>query len=249
VRTIAIWAAAGLLGALAQVGSAPAALAQTAFAAYSEIALRAETPFPKWQGVRERLATESATVARCLRAQACGSPVAAKIAQRMQGLPAESRLVQAEAVHRLVNARPYREDQRQFGRGDVWQAPFAFWGQGGDCEDYAIAKYMALTALGFAPEQLRLTVLTSRMRREVHAVLLIEIDGAWYVADNLRRSLHALDRYEGWKPLYSVSDAGAWRYVARPLGEQQELAGGAPAADLEPAVRRLAQSEPNRSRL
>jgi hypothetical protein len=61
--------------------------------------------------------------------------------------------------------------------------------------------------------------------------------------------LQVLDRYEGWKPLFSVSDAGAWRYVARPLTEQQELAGGAPAADLEPAAQRLAQSEPDRSRL
>jgi predicted transglutaminase-like cysteine proteinase len=247
VRKIAIWAAAGLLGALAQVGSAPAALAQTVFKAYSEIALRAEAPFPKWEGVRERVAAEAAAVAGCLRGEAC-APLAADIARRIQGLAAEPPLAQAEAVHRLINARPYREDQRQFGRRDVWQAPFAFWGQGGDCEDYAIAKYMALSALGFAPEQLRLTVLTSRTRQEVHAVLLIEIDGAWYVADNLRRSLHVLDRYEGWKPLFSVSDAGAWRYVARPLVQPEELAGGAPAADLEPAVQRLAQSEPNRSR-
>lgn len=247
MRTISIWAAAWLLGALAQVGSAPAALAQSSFAAYSEIGLSAEAPFPKWQLVRERLGAEAEAVERCLTGADCGSPVAAEIARRLQGLPSQTRLAQAEAVHRLVNARPYREDQRQFGRSDVWQAPFAFWRQGGDCEDYAIAKYMALRALGFSPEELRLTVLTSRMRREVHAVLLIEVEGAWYVADNLRRSLRLLEQYDGWKPIFSVSDAGAWRYVARPLG--QELVRAEPAADAEPAARRLAQAGPDRNRL
>ena len=73
--------------------------------------------------------------------------------------------------------------------------------------------------------------------------------GAWYVADNLRRSLRRLDRYDGWKPVFSVSDAGAWRYVARPLGAGQEVARTEPPADPEPAAKLLARSEPNRSRL
>jgi predicted transglutaminase-like cysteine proteinase len=197
--------------------------------------------------VRERIGLEAAAVQRCLGGAECAAPLAAEIAGRIRNLPAQSRLAQAEAVHRLVNARPYREDQRQFGRSDVWQAPFAFWNQGGDCEDYAIAKYMALRALGFSSEQLRLTVLTNR--REVHAVLLIEIEGAWYVADNLRRSLRRLDQYDGWKPVFSVSDAGAWRYVARPLEDGQEVARAEPPADPEPAAKPLARSEPNRSRL
>jgi predicted transglutaminase-like cysteine proteinase len=247
VRTKSIWAAIWLLGALAQVGSAPAALAQPAFADYSEIELRAETPFPKWQLVRERIGLEAAAVERCLGGAGCEAPLAAEIAGRIQDLPPQSRLAQAEAVHRLVNGRPYREDQRQFGRSDVWQAPFAFWDQGGDCEDYAIAKYMALRALGFSPEQLRLTVLTNR--REVHAVLLIEIEGGWYVADNLRRSLRRLDQYDGWSPVFSVSDAGAWRYVARPLEKAQEVARTEPPADPEPAAKRLAYFEPDRSRI
>ncbi len=114
-----------------------------------------------------------------------------------------------------MNSRPYRDDRRQFGRSDVWQTPFAFWRSGGDCEDYAIAKYMALRALGFSDTQLRLTVMTGRASREVHAVLLIEIDQRWYVADNLERGLRPVEAHDGWKPEFSVSAAGAWRYVAR----------------------------------
>jgi hypothetical protein len=83
----------------------------------------------------------------------------------------------------------------------------------------------------------------------VHAVLLIEIGGTWHVADNLRRSLHPLERYDGWKPVFSVSDAGAWRYVARPLGDPQELARAEQVGAPEPAARRIAQVEPDRGRL
>lgn len=249
MRTISIWAAAWLLGALAQVGSAPAALAQSSFAAYSEIGLSAEAPFPKWQLVRERIGAEAAAVERCLNGPECDSSAADEIARRIDGLRSDPQLAQAETVHRLINGRPYREDRRQFGRSDVWQAPFAFWRQGGDCEDYAIAKYMALRALGFSPEQLRLTVLTSPLRGEVHAVLLIEIEGAWYVADNLKQSLRPIEKYDGWKPVYSVSDAGVWRYVARPLEDGLELVRAEPAADAEPAARRGAQSGPDRNRL
>lgn len=236
-----------MLAALSLAAPANPVMAGQTFAGYEELALRTGANFPKWQLVRAQISEEAHAVERCLLSGDCSAPAAADIAGGIKDLTEAPALEQAEAVHWLVNARPYREDRRQFGRNDVWQTPFSFWRQGGDCEDYAIAKYMALRALGFSPEELRLTVLTSRMRREVHAVLLIEVEGAWYVADNLRRSLRLLEQYDGWKPIFSVSDAGAWRYVARPLG--QELVRAEPAADAEPAARRLAQAGPDRNRL
>jgi predicted transglutaminase-like cysteine proteinase len=156
--------------------------------------------------------------------------------RRLRSIAEEPPIAQAEAVHLVMNARPYREDRRQFGRSDVWQSAFAFWERGGDCEDYAIAKYMVLSALGFSQEELRLTVMISRSRGEVHAVLLIEIDGAWYVSDNLKRKLRPLDGYDGWKPVFSVSEAGAWRYVLRAsaIGEKKAAA---TAETAEPAVK------------
>ena len=238
-----------MLAALSWVGAANPVMAGQTFAGYEELALRTGANFPKWQLVRAQIGEEAHAVERCLLSGDCSSKAAADIAGGIKDLGNASALEQAEAVHWLVNARPYREDHRQFGRNDVWQTPFSFWRQGGDCEDYAIAKYMALRALGFSDDQLRLTVMTNRTRGEVHAVLLIRIAEAWYVADNLRRSLRPLEQYRGWRPVFSVSDAGAWRYVARPLPEPQEVAQSASASDPEPASRRVANSAPNRERL
>lgn len=246
MRTRSIWTVVLLF--LALVPPAAAAQTQPGFSSYTAVAFRSDQTFPKWQLVREGVGREAEAVRHCLEGAECATPQAAEIAGRMRRLEGAEPLAQAEAVHRLMNARPYEEDRRQFGRSDVWQTPFAFWRQGGDCEDYAIAKYMALRALGFDEERLLLTVLVGRARGEVHAVLLIEIAGDWYVADNLKRGLRPLDRYDGWKPVFSVSDAGAWRYVARSLADGADLAAAAPAGDPEPATRTVAEAAPNRAR-
>ena len=192
----------------------PAHAAQP-FLAYFERSLPSGQNFPKWNAIGDSLSQEIAAVEGCLGGAGCPSRAAGEIAGRLADIDGGSPLSRAEAVHDLMNSRPYRDDRRQFGRSDVWQTPFAFWRSGGDCEDYAIAKYMALRALGFSDTQLRLTVMTGRASREVHAVLLIEIDQRWYVADNLERGLRPVEAHDGWKPEFSVSAAGAWRYVAR----------------------------------
>src|SRR4051794_14542904 len=53
---------------------------------------------------------------------------------------------QLRLVNRFVNRRVhYVEDQRRFGRADVWSAANDTLRSGrGDCEDYAIAKYQLL---------------------------------------------------------------------------------------------------------
>lgn len=231
MRAIATLAGMVLIALAPILASTPAGAAHP-FGAYSEIALRSGQAIPKWQAIRRPLAEQAAAVRECLETGACSSPAAVEIARKLAGLAALQPLEQAEAVHRLMNARPYKDDLRQFASSDVWQTPLAFWRQGGDCEDYALAKYLALRVLGFSEAELRLTILTSRARREVHAVLLVAVGGDWYVADNLKRGLRRADRYDGWKPEYSVSDAGAWRYVARSASTL------AAAAD-EPAATKL----------
>jgi predicted transglutaminase-like cysteine proteinase len=222
--------------ALTLICGAGQAFAAQPFVSYEEVAFRPGIAFPKWQAIQQRLDAEAQIVEHCLAGTECQSPAAADIADHLRELVALRSLDQAEAVQRLVNARPYVEDRRQFGVGDLWQTPLDFWANGGDCEDYAIAKYLALRVLGFSDAQLRLTILTRRSDHEVHAVLLVAVGADWYAADNLRRGLRRLDGYEGWKPEFSVSDAGFWRYVARPAAVEQVAAAGStrlpePAAD------------------
>ena len=234
--------------ALASICGAEAALAAQPFVSYEEVAFRAGIAFPKWQAIQQRLDAEAQIVEHCLAGTECQSPAAADIADHLRELVALRSLDQAEAVQRIVNGRPYVEDRRQFGVGDLWQTPLAFWANGGDCEDYAIAKYLALRVLGFSDAQLRLTIMTRRSDHEVHAVLLVAVGADWYVADNLKRGLRRLDGYDGWKPEFSVSDAGFWRYVARPAAVEQVAA--VPNAPLpEPAGDSAKSSAPSAATL
>jgi predicted transglutaminase-like cysteine proteinase len=47
----------------------------------------------------------------------------------------------------------------QWGEVDVWSSPLVTFNTGaGDCEDYAIAKYVALQMTGISAEDLRIVV-------------------------------------------------------------------------------------------
>ena len=60
-------------------------------------------------------------------------------------------------VNGFFNRQPFVEDQAQWGVEDYWATPSEFLSSGGgDCEDYAIAKYFTLKELGVPAAKLRL---------------------------------------------------------------------------------------------
>ena len=86
---------------------------------------------------------------------------------------------QMAEVNEAVNEKPYTADAEQYGKSDFWEALT----DTGDCEDYALAKYQALVAAGFSPNELRLACCYTESG-EYHAVLLVDLDGATWVLDN-----------------------------------------------------------------
>lgn len=77
--------------------------------------------------------------------------------QLMQADHGQDELALVNKVDRFVNRADYRTDQARFARDDVWSAPDEFFSQGeGDCEDFAIAKYFTLIALGVPMKRLQL---------------------------------------------------------------------------------------------
>jgi predicted transglutaminase-like cysteine proteinase len=67
-----------------------------------------------------------------------------------------NRWSQINRVNRYVNAVAYRSDLANWGQDDRWVGPGEFFARGGDCEDYAIAKYFALRSLGISKDDLRI---------------------------------------------------------------------------------------------
>jgi predicted transglutaminase-like cysteine proteinase len=62
-------------------------------------------------------------------------------------------------------------DLAQFGECDVWSSPLVTFTSGrGDCEDYAVAKFVALYLACISPEDLRIVIMRDTIRGEDHAV-------------------------------------------------------------------------------
>lgn len=122
------------------------------------------------------------------------------------GLAAEDRLAKLDKVNRYINRVAYRDDQVNWGQRDYWATPREFFGRGGDCEDYAIAKYQSLKALGLPVEELRLLILWDSKRGIAHAVLAVGPPGRELVLDNVHSVIYPLSALPHYRVHYSLND-------------------------------------------
>lgn len=83
-------------------------------------------------------------------------------------------------VNAKVNQFPYLSDPLRFGALEKWEAIDA---EGGDCEDFAIAKLRMLLGRGWPSSALRLATCWVETG-EYHAVLLVDIGEETWVLDN-----------------------------------------------------------------
>jgi predicted transglutaminase-like cysteine proteinase len=88
-------------------------------------------------------------------------------------------------VNFRFNRLRYQDDQSTWDAEDYWAAPEQFYAVGGgDCEDYAIAKYFALLELGFSRDNLAIAL--GMTDEGFHAVLTYwDGEDAW-ILDNMR---------------------------------------------------------------
>jgi predicted transglutaminase-like cysteine proteinase len=104
----------------------------------------------------------------------------------------------------------YLNDLTNSGRSDYWQSAFETVATGvGDCEDYAIAKYVALRALDVPAEQLEFTV-GKLQNRGAHAVLLARTPEGPRLLDNLRVDVEPIERCRDFLPIYSANENSAY---------------------------------------
>ncbi|MGB0719470.1 MAG: transglutaminase-like cysteine peptidase, partial [Bdellovibrionales bacterium] len=116
----------------------------------------------------------------------------------------------ADAVNRLVNQKRYILDNNNWGKSDYWATPVEFLKRGGDCEDFAIAKYTALRSLGFPEERLRLAIVQDLQKNIPHAVLVVYTDEGAYLLDNQNKNLVSAEYGSRYKPIYSINRHAWW---------------------------------------
>ena len=138
----------------------------------------------KWLQVRDEIAQNAIVLAGCRSVPETCPPAARRFLALIDGARGKEGRALLGELNRAVNlAIAYVSDLKQHGT-DVWSAPLATFASGkGDCEDYAIAKYLALRESGIAAENLRLVVVQTR-RDSAHAVLAARLDDCWLLLDN-----------------------------------------------------------------
>jgi len=114
----------------------------------------------------------------------------------------------------------FDDDISVWGQTDYWATPLETIGMGsGDCEDFSIAKYFSLLAMGVPVNKLRLVYVRARLNgpagpfQQAHMVL------AWYptpnaeplILDNLKPVILPASQRPDLSPVFSFNSAGLWQ--------------------------------------
>lgn len=138
----------------------------------------------------------------------------------LAGLVGQNEVAQIAAINGFVNRRiEYREDMEVWGQVDYWASPLESLEKGqGDCEDFAIAKYFGLTALGVPHRKLRLVYVRAAMGGPPvpHMVLAYypTPDADPLVLDSLVPDVRPASQRTDLTPVFSFNAEGIWEGVS-----------------------------------
>lgn len=174
--------------------------------------------FTKWTGMFERFNASLNSNS--------GSAELAKFKQDLQNLKGLPLATMATQVNDMMNAKRYVTDQANYGQTDYWATPVEFFQRGGDCEDFAIAKYTALRALGVPENRLRIAIVQDLQKNIPHAILIVYTDHGAMVLDNQIKRAVSTSRISHYKPIFSINQEAWWLHTA-PKGNITRVASAA----------------------
>jgi len=160
-------------------------------------------------------------------------------AERMYGGEARSRLLawqdlirgsgglsergKMDKVNGFFNGFDFVSDESHWGVDDYWATPVEFIASGGgDCEDFALAKYFTLKAVGVSEDKLNLTYVKALGLNQAHMVLTFypAPDAEPLVLDNLVDDILPASARTDLLPVYSFNGSGLWIAKQRGRGRQ-----------------------------
>lgn len=138
----------------------------------------------------------------------------------IQVLKNEPELTQIRTVNDFFHRNlTYQTDMRLHQVEDFWTTPLETIGQGaGDCEDYAIAKYITLRLAGMDADKLRLIYVRARIGgphsniSQAHMVLgyFPTPSSEPLILDSLIRTIQPASEREDLTPVFSFNSDGLW---------------------------------------
>jgi predicted transglutaminase-like cysteine proteinase len=116
-------------------------------------------------------------------------------------------------VNRFFNLFRFIDDSKLWGVSNYWATPVEFIGvNGGDCEDYSIAKYFTLLELGIPDEKMRITMVKATKLNQYHMVLAYYDTPASMplILDNLDGVIKPANQRDDLIPVYSFNASQLW---------------------------------------
>jgi predicted transglutaminase-like cysteine proteinase len=174
----------------------------------------------RWRAVQSDIAIELSVIRLCRAEPAhCPSRVAPRFLAIVDEGAAETGRLRLGVINRGINLamRPVSSVQAH-GVPEYWAAPLAaLESGGGECADYAIAKYVALIEAGVAVDDVRIVFVIDRDRGDRHAVTAARDDGGWLILDDRTMALVEDIAAGSYAPILSIDHRGVRTYAWVPV--------------------------------
>lgn len=171
-------------------------------------------PFKKWTSAIERYSKEMAkqkgTDCNSKKFNECHY---AEWTKFLDGLRDKDKMTQVVEVNKYMNTRKYIEDPDNWGKKDYWATPGEFLARFGDCEDYAISKFLSLERLGFEDKEMRVVAVKDMNLKIGHAVLVVFMDGKVHLLDNQIKQVVDTTTVKHYQPVFSINKTYWWRHL------------------------------------
>lgn len=157
--------------------------------------------FTKWTSMFERFAARQNGDSHIIQVSFSADHAPARIADL------------ARTIDEQINQIPYVDDQQNWGKSDYWATPDEFISRGGDCEDFAIAKYMALKSAGLGDDRMRIAIVHDSVKNIPHAILVVYSEDGPLILDNQSPVTRRADEITRYKPIFSINQTAWWLHT------------------------------------
>lgn len=195
--------AASLIALLCVTATASAGIEKVGLFRTRELHSASLKSFPKWRDMMARFEHE---LAEC-------TPDRCRLDEWQQlvvSLSGRNPMAQLKLVNSAINRHQYIEDWANWDLADYWETPLQFLDRSGDCEDFAIAKYLALRTAGMSADDMRLVIVRDNSRHRMHAVLAVYVRGRVLILDSLYDAIVEAEAIDHYEPIYSINEQGWW---------------------------------------
>lgn len=125
-----------------------------------------------------------------------------------------------QLVNDFFNRIRYVSDLEHWKVEDYWATPAEMLvTNGGDCEDYAIAKYFTLVAMHIDPNKLKITYVKARVNNKMIAHMVLtyysQANAVPLVLDSLNKQIRPATQRPDLTPVYAFNGDGLWIVKSR----------------------------------